>query len=297
MTLDPRHLRAFLAVAETLHFGRAAEKLGLVQSALSAQIKRLEDIIGGPLFIRGRRAAVTLSPAGQVLKEEAVDIMARLARTERIGQLAAKGKSGRTSIGYVFSAAMSGVLADILRRAQTSLPYVIIEASPMETPHQIAAIAEASLDVGIIRPRPHYPSGISSFLIHQEAFVLGLSSRHPLASITSVLPRDLGSETFLTPQIAEATGMAGAVADLAQQGGFAMPELRETSDFVTAASMAASGAGVVLAPFSLSNLKLPDFVCRPINGFCRTTELALIWRGSETPLIKALKDLFSSVSR
>jgi DNA-binding transcriptional LysR family regulator len=290
MTLDPRHLRAFLAVAETLHFGRAAEQLGIVQSALSAQIKRLEDVIGGPLFTRGRRKAVELSPAGLVLKEEAEDILARLARTERIGRLAAKGESGKTFIGYVFSAAMSGVLADILRLARMSLPYMTIDASPIETPQQIAAVADASLDIGIIRPRRHYPAGIASHVIHRESLVLGLSSRHPLASSASISPRDLASETFLTPQIGEAMGPAGSVADLAEQGGFAMPDLRETSDFVTAASMAASGGGVVLAPRSLGNLKLPDLVYKPIEGFNRTIELALIWRDPETPLIRALRD-------
>lgn len=289
MALDSKHLRAFLVVADTHHFGQAAERMGIAQSALSTQIRRLEDIIGGPLFSRGRRSAVTMTPAGRAFLVEATETIARLDRTERIGRLAVQGEAGTMTVGYVFSAAMSGTLSQLLSIVSRRFPHMTINASPMETPEQIAALADARIDACLIRPRRQYPDGIQSQIVHTEPLLLALGHEHPLAASAEVHARDLANEIFLIPQAGEATGWVSAVSDLAQRARFPMPAIRETSDFVTAASMAASGRTVVLAPRSLSNMSLPGIVYRPIAGCTGTVDLALAWREPPTPAIAAVR--------
>jgi DNA-binding transcriptional LysR family regulator len=278
MSLDSRQLRIFLAVAELRHFGQAAERLGLVPSAVSGQIKRLEDRLGGPLFQRGRRTAVTLTPAGETFRLQAEAVLRRLAEAERIGRLACGGAAGTAAIGYVFSAAMTGLLSRLMADAAERFPDLTLTASPMDTPEQMAALADGRLDAGLVRPRPHYPDGIAARIVHREPLLVALAETHPLAQAASLTAGDLHDEAFIIPQFSEATGLADALARLASVGRFALPPTREVNDFVTAAGLAAAGLGVVLAPTSLARLALPGLAFCRLTDFQGVIELAFAWR-------------------
>src|SRR5262249_2204313 len=111
--LDARQLRYFIAVAEELHFARAADRLNVAQSAVSLQIKQLEEAFGARLLNRRKRAAVSLTEAGRLFLSEAVAAIRQLERAEQVGRLAARGELGRIEVGYVTSAAMNRILPNL----------------------------------------------------------------------------------------------------------------------------------------------------------------------------------------
>lgn len=296
MSIETRHLRAFIAVAEVLHFGRAAQSLDLAQSALSAHIKRLEDVVGGPLFHRGRRSAVMLTRAGHTFYPEALATMAHIERSERIGQLASRGEAGEFRIGYVFSGAMSGLLSSVISIIRERFPEIEVKISPMETPEQIAALKALRIDVGLVRPRAHYPADVESQVVHREPLLIALAESHPLARLPELAVADLADECFLIPQMAETGGFAAAVDELLGREKRRPQSIRGISDFVSAASLAASGEGVILGPRSLAHLRMPGLTFRPVATLPITVDLALIWRETTSPIVATLRRAFQEVS-
>lgn len=286
--MDDRLVRCFINVASELHFGRAAVGLGIAQSALSTNIARLEDIVGGRLLDRGKRAAVRLTPLGSTFLVEARKAVAQLDRAERVGRRAAQGEAGPARICYVFSAALNGTLAQALEAVRRDLPLIALSAFPLETPEQLRAIADAQVDAGFLRPQDRYPEGVNARVVHREALLLAMGREHPLAALSTIRARDLAAETFIVPQVARSMGLSRLVGELAAVGSFRVHESLDASDFMTAACMSAAGYGVVLAPRSLAKLAIDDVVYRPIADFDGAVELALAWRGSPSPLVETI---------
>ncbi len=276
--IDARALRSFIALASDLHFTRAADRLNIAQSVLSAQIRRLEDVIGTPLLHRSKRAAVSLTRTGEIFLAHAHEAIASLDRAERIGQLAARGEAGSAEIGYVFSAATCGVLPRLLSKLRQQLPLLQICPSMMETPHQIMAIQDGRLDLGLIRPRPRYPETVKAIDLHRETTRLALAATHPLADRDEIRAADLANENFINPQFHAADGLGAKLRHLASVGKFDLNPIIQVNDFVTAACMAASGYGIVLAPHSLSNMGIDGLVFREIADYHESLEIALAYR-------------------
>ncbi|NHN83758.1 LysR family transcriptional regulator [Acetobacter musti] len=287
--IENRHLHAFIVLAEKLHFGRAAEKLNIAQSALSTQIMRLEDMVGTPLLVRNRRSHPTLTPAGHLFLEEARNILAHVERASRLTRLTGLGEGGPVHIGYVFSAAICGLVPSVLRHLHARFPLLEITPHLMETPDQIAAIADARLTLGFVRPRPVYPEAIMTRFVHSEDIVIALPLSHRLADAPSLRAADLAGETFIVPQFHEKFGLIDNLIRLAQAGGFPPPPTHTTSDFITALCMAAGGRGIVLAPASLRKLSLAGIVFRELTDFHDQVQLTLAWRsGTPDSLIREI---------
>lgn len=275
--IELRALSLFVALADELHFGRTAEKYGIAQSALSAQIRRIEDRIGTRLFDRGRRSAVSLTAAGRTFLAEARLVLDQAERAQRIGQMAGRGEAGPARIGFVLSAALSGVLPSALAAIRRSLPELAIDAVPLETPEQIAAIADGRLELGFIRPQSSYPPEMQVRAVHSEELLIALSRDHPLAASTSIASAQLAGETFIFPQFSDSEGFADTIFRLSGSGFFHPGPTLRTRDFVTAISLAAAGYGVVLAPRCMSNLQLDNIVFRPLSDHRDEAQLALAW--------------------
>jgi DNA-binding transcriptional LysR family regulator len=289
--IELRALKLFAALADTLHFGRTAEQHGVAQSVLSAQIRRIEDRIGARLLERGRRSSVALTPAGRTFLAEARLVIEQAGRAERIGRMAGRGEAGPARIGFVLSAALSGVLPDALAAIRHALPALTIEAEPMETPEQIAAIADGRLDLGFIRPRPSYPPGVQVRTVHSEDMLVALASDHPLAARPSIASSDLAGETFIFPQFGDSEGFADTIARLSGTGFFHPGPTLRTRDFVTAISLAAAGYGVVLAPRCMRNLRLDNIVFRPLSDHRECADLIVAYsRHANQRLIDVLLD-------
>ena len=242
-------MRYFLAVAEELNFGRAAEKLGIAQPNLSQQIKSLEEIVGARLFDRTQRS-VRLSSAGKHFVDEARQTLAHADLALVSARRAGRGEIGLLGIGYVGSATYTGVLVSILSAFRKDSPDVEIELTELEMERQVQAIAEGKLDIGFIRPPLELPLGIGSALLIREELVLALPTRHPLAARERVALTDMRDEVFITPKHAPNVSCHKHTTDACLAAGF-VPRLGpQAAHFVTIVSMVAVGLGVALVPRS-----------------------------------------------
>ena len=188
--IELRHLRYFLAVAETLHFGRAAKKLGMAQPPLSQQIRRLEEMLGAPLFERTTRG-VTLTPAGVVLRERALSSMARLADDLEQTRRVAHGEEGRLTVGFSGSV-MFTELPMAIQAYRRAYPRVEVRLREMWTSDQLAALADGSIDVGFLRDGERRPDLEITPLL-REPFRLALPAEHRLKRQRIVDPKDTGA--------------------------------------------------------------------------------------------------------
>jgi DNA-binding transcriptional LysR family regulator len=276
--LDARQLRYFIAVAEELSFARAADRLNVAQSAVSLQIKGLEEAFGARLLNRRKRAAVSLTDAGRLFLPEALAAIRQLDRAERIGRLAGRGELGQIEVGYVTSVAMNRVLPSLLREYRRSHPAVQLHLTAMETPRQLEALTEGRLDAALIRPRPAYAAGVAAQVIYHEALCVALAADHPLARSDTVHAAELGAEAFIVPHVAS---FGGHLERLAAAGGFPIEIVHDVGDILTALSMAAAGYGVVLGPESMRELGFSEIVFRPLADFAEKVELAVAFRSPE----------------
>jgi DNA-binding transcriptional LysR family regulator len=278
IALDVRQLCYFVAVAEELSFVGAADRLNVAQSAVSLQIKGLEEAFGARLLNRCKRAAVSLTEAGRLFLSEAVAAIHQLERAEQVGRLAARGELGQIEVGYVTSVAMNRILPSLLREYRRSHPAVQLRLMAMETPRQLDALAEGRLDAALIRPRPSYAAGVAARVIHREALCVALAADHPLASSLTLQAADLGNEAFIVPHVAT---FGSHLERLAAAGRFPIKVVHDVGDFVTALSMAAAGFGVAMAPESMCGLGFPEIVFRTLADFAEKVELAVAFRTSE----------------
>lgn len=276
--LDVDALAVFIAVAEARSFTRAADRLGIVQSVVSKRLRRLEDQLGMILVDRRLRTDIRLTRSGRLFLPEARQALASLQRVERVGRNLGRGSSGPLRMGFVFSAAMTGLLSAAVAELRAKLPDLRVEPRLLETPEQLKALEEGSIDIGLLRPRPAYPDGCHSRTIQSEGLVVGLASNHPLCAEALISPRQLADEVFIVPQFHEEVGLIDSIRQLSIAGRFEIRDLVRTGDFVTAACLAAAGAGVVLAPASLARLHLDNICYRRLAGYEGSISIALVWR-------------------
>lgn len=278
--IELRHLRYFVATAEEMHFGRAAQRLGIAQPGLSQQIKILEDIVGTSLFDRTRRA-VQLTLAGEILASEARKTIAQSEVALLAARQAGRGEVGRIAVGYVGSAAYTGMLTRVINKFRDDYPEVELQLSEMEMLEQLDQISEGKLDIGFIRPPVTLPVGITSVEVLQERLLLAIPSTHPLAARERVSLAAFNSDIFITPRHPPKVSFHKHTTQACQAAGF-FPRLGpQGRDFVTITSMVSIGLGVALVPQSVKCIQLPDVRFKPIVGAQIYAELAVAFRRSE----------------
>ena len=286
--LTHRQLQYFVAVAEELHFSRAADRLGVAQSAVSVQVQQLEQQLGVRLILRNKRQPIALTDAGAMLYAEAVAALRHIERAEQVGLLAARGLSGNIRMGYVASAVTSGLLSRLLGDFRASHAQVRMQVIAMETPKQLNAIDTGEIDVGLVRPRRQYPDGVEALIVHSEAFMVAMPESHALARQVAVQSSDLKGQTFIAPQFNESEGFSEVLARLASAAGFPVTAEYHVNDFITATSLAAAGYGVVIVPESIRLFGQPGVAFRPISDFHELGHLALAYRKREhSPAIRS----------
>jgi DNA-binding transcriptional LysR family regulator len=282
--IEARQLQIFVTVVEDLHFSRAADRLGVAQSAVSTQIQRLEHMVGTRLINRKNRQPVTLTDAGLLFYEEAVAALRHLERAEEVGRLAAQGVFGIVRLGFVASGVTSGLMAKILTSFRQSHQKVSLSVLAMGTPRQLEAIANGEIDVGILRPRKQYPSGISAAIVHSERLVVAMSASHPLATNRSLSAAELDGQTFIIPQFNESEGFSETLNRLSVAGKFAIASEYRVNDFISAVSLASAGYGIVVGPESLRLFSQPGSAFLSITDFSEEVHLALAYRTREPSL-------------
>ncbi len=274
---DLRQLRYFVAVAERLHFGRAAAALHISQPPLSRAIRALEDDLGVPLFHRTRRR-VELTPQGTRLLEEARRLTGQLERTVHELRAMAGGGHARLRIGFV-SLADYGALPGLLKAYKSALPGVRLALREMLSPDQAVALAAGELDFGLLLPPVAGAARLEHVVVQRERFVLALPARHRLAGGAGRLAlREMAGEPFVTIPRQIAPRLYDIVAQLAAQAGIALNIAQEAIQMQTVVSLVSCGLGAAVVPASVANLGRRGVVYRELAARHPRLDVWLAWR-------------------
>jgi len=238
----------FLTLAEELHFGRAAERLGIAQPPLSRRIKQIEDDLGVQLFNRGR-SQITLTQAGEAYSRRVADILKDLAdarlEARRIGQ----GAEGRLCVGFVGSATY-GVLPTILKSFRSHYPRINLSLMPMNNAALRRALVRREIDIAIARPDINDAEIVTRALI-EEPLVLAVPDSSPLAGKREVRLEDVSAFPVILYPEAPRPGFADTVIGIFRDRGVELADRVFTMDFQTAISLVSVGEGVSIVPASV----------------------------------------------
>ncbi|KVD33107.1 LysR family transcriptional regulator [Burkholderia ubonensis] len=271
--MELKQLRYFVAVAEELHFGRAAKRLFISQPALSFDIRKFEDALGVQLFARTSKS-VALTNAGEVLLGEARRLLLQAAEAERLTVRSASGYAGRLRVGFVHSMLYRG-LPDAVRRFEADHPGVEIVLSEVNTQAQVQAIQRGQIDLGYAH-WGHFPPEVDSTPIYAEPFVCCLPAGHPLARRRQVALAALADEPFILFPRDAAPHYHDLIIAQCVNAGFSPLIRHEARLWQTILSMIEFGMGVALVPRVLQQVKSDRLAFRPLKDApfeSRTLEL------------------------
>ncbi|EHK84167.1 LysR substrate-binding domain-containing protein [Saccharomonospora azurea] len=289
--MELRHLRYFLAVAQTCHFGRAAEQLHIAQPALSQAIRQLEAELGAPLFTRTTRQ-VRLTAAGEFFVGEAQRLLGGLDDSVRAVRRIADGRLGVVRMAFTGTAAFSH-LPSIARTVKRELPGVALEVhADLLTPAQCDGLREGQFDLGILRP-PAQGEGIELRTVEVEPLILAVPADHRLAVEPIVSMSDLRAEDVIGYASADST-VNDAVLRSCRAAGFSPRRELQASGTGVLLALVAGGLGVGVVPASARALPLADVVFRDLLD-AEPVELALAWRhGDDSPLVRSVVDTLAT---
>lgn len=274
--MELRHLRYFIAVAEELHFARAAECLDISGPTLTVQIQELERNLHAKLFTRTKRS-VTLTPAGEALLPEARLTMAQFERAQSVGLRAGRGEIGRIEIGYVGSAAYAGVLQAQLQRFRQAWPEVVIVARehPMHALPEL--LEQGHIDVGLIRLPMPLPGTLMAHTLLHDVFCAALPSAHVLARVAGPLrAKALAGESFIVPEQALGTHEVG------RRGRFTPRIGMVPGSLLAVLAQVSVGAGIAIVPSVLKDVVAMSGVrYKPLAGAPIVSAVAAIYRRQE----------------
>lgn len=267
--IETRLLRQFIAVAEELHFHRAAIRLHMAQPPLSQAINRLEGKLGFSLFTRSKRG-VKLTPAGGAFLDAAYGTLKALALGIEHARQVAQGIAGKLTVTAV-SITYYEPLLDSLRRFRETFPKVQLIIKQMPSASQAQAIASEEADIAFIRKLPMAAPNIASRLLLDEQIVMALPADHPRAGDGQIDLRDFAGEDFVfTPQ-ALGSGYHSQLIALCEAAGFYPRVVQEAAQLHTLIGLVACGFGVALVPESIANSILRDKVVfrriAPVSAF------------------------------
>jgi DNA-binding transcriptional LysR family regulator len=270
-----RHLRYFVAVAEELHFGRAAKRLGIAQPPLSRQIKGLEERLGVELLRRTRRS-VELTGSGAALLPAARDLLAQAARVEQAVRRSAAGTAGTIQMGFVGSAAHE-LLPTLLRRFRERYPDASVVPTELSTTEQIAAITRGALDAGLVR-LPVESAEVATLRLLEEPLVIALPDFHRFAGRRRLPLAALANEPFVMWGRQLNPPFHDEVISACHDAGFSPNVVQEAGEIPTIVSLVAAGLGVSLVPASMEQVRTDGVVYLPVQGSGVRIALALAWR-------------------
>ena len=291
--IELRHLRYFIAVAEELHFGRAAERLHIAQPPLSQQIRQLETELGFQLFYRTKRS-VKLTEAGQIFFLECQRLFRQLDQAIQTGRQVSRGEVGQLVIGFVSSTAYN-VLPKILRAFRTCVPEVSLELHELTTDQQLQWLQENRMDIGFLRP-PVEEDAFTLQTIFREPLVVALPEAHPLAKEAQVSLQSLASEAFVIFPRTLAPGLYDQIISLCQQAGFSPNVMQEAIQMQTIVSLVAAELGIAIVPGSLQNLQRTGVVYRALKEVSPQTAIALIYRNNPAPSVQKFLEIVKQVT-
>lgn len=261
--IDLRQLRQFIAVAEELHFHRAAARLNMSQPPLTATVRRLEAEIGAALLERGNRV-VRLTPAGAALLAHARLTVEQAELAVAAARDAAAGHTGTLRLTYVGSA-MYGRLAGTVRAFRRSFPAVRLELREATTAAQVAALRDGTSDLAVLLAPLPDDTGLSVSVFDRDRFAIALPAGHRLAASAGLALADLADEPFVLWPAAEGRGFHHQVVRLCASAGFVPRVAQEAHQMHGVLALVAVEVGVSVVPASMAGFRADEIVYRPLE--------------------------------
>lgn len=287
--IDLRHLRYFVAVAEELHFGRAAARLGMAQPPLSQQIQRLEAELGVMLFVRTNRS-VALTDAGRVFLDESRHLLADVTGAVEATRRAGRGASGSLTVAFAASV-MFLTLPTIIRRFRARYPDVRLDLRELPTAPQLEGLKRGELDIGFVRePAPDEELRCETVL--REPLVFAVARGHRLARRTRVTLRECANEDFVLFPRDVAPGLHAQVFAVCREAGFTPRVVQVSRELYTTVSLVEAGVGVTIIPASIRKLGWKGVRYLGIHSATAETRIDMAWRVDNLrPVVRAFIDL------
>ena len=297
MNIELRHLRYFVAVADTLHFGKAAERLGMSQPPLSQQIRQLEDAVGARLLTRTNRR-VALTEPGRVLLQEAREILARTDRAVDLVQRGQRGELGELRIGFMRTTPLSQEVLGAIFAFRQHFPAVHLQLEEMNSLQQVDALLDRRLQVGILRPGTLPPSLLSKRLF-RDPLVAVLRSDHPalkrLGARGKLPIKALAQQPFVVFARNAGAGVHEHVLSLCRDAGFAPRISQEAREASTIIGLVAAGFGVAILPQSCDHIHVEGVSYVPLAEANAMSEIHVVYRDDErSPLVPRFVQLLAT---
>lgn len=286
MNIELRHLRYFVAVAEELHFGRAAQRLNISQPPLSQQIQNLEKETGARLLARTNRS-VQLTAAGQQFLQDARHILQQVEQAADKASRLHRGDEGELRIGFTSSAPFITVVSDALFTFRQRFPAVHIQMQEINTRQQLAPLSEGRLDLGVMR-NTLLPENLDHQLLLREPMYALVHRAHRLADRPGIALSELAQEPFVffDPQVG--TALYGEIQALLGRYQIQPDIAQEVGEAMTIIGLVSTGLGVSILPASFRRVRLSDVVWIPLTEQDAQSEVWLVWsRQREMPAVVA----------
>ncbi len=290
--MELRHLRYFVAVAETLHFGRAANRLHMSQPTLSQQIRQLESELQAALLVRTKRR-VELTDAGRLFLEEARDILAHVDQAAINARRAgARDIRLRVGTGYCMDQMLLVSAVEVFNRLH---PDALVEVVTMSVQRQTDALRQDRLDVALVRSTDAEPPLTAAELLREPLFV-ALPPKHRLARRERIPLPALAGEAFVLVPRDTVPVYHEMVVSLCRRAGFVPEAAREADHLQLLLMMVAAGSGVSLVPACARAIAVNGLILRPIDDPDHSVKTAIAWREDALPAVREFVDTVREVA-
>lgn len=277
--IEWRHLHYFRALAEELHYRKAAEKLFISQSALSQQIKQLEDILHIPLFERTNKK-VLLNNAGKQLYRDVVQLLAKLETTVSNLELLQKGNTGQIGIGFVASA-MHSILPGLLKKFNRECPGIKFQLEELTNKEQLTALERDEIDLGFMRSNL-VEDNMMIKSVFKETFSIVLPKDHPMTARKFSNIGQLKDEYFILFPNDQSQLYYQQIINLCADYGFSPKISHKSIHAPTIFQLVENGMGLSIIPSSLATGNYPNIKFIELKNIPQKTELYAVWKKENT---------------
>lgn len=292
--VDLRQLEVFVAVAEELHFGRAAKRMHMAQPPISRHIRRLEEEVGAQLLLRSGRG-VEITPPGQAFLDEARATISQALRAARVAQQVARGETGHLRIGHIDSAS-SELLPTALRAFHDQYHDVRLLLKESRSTSLVQAVRNGQLDVAFVRP-PVTHDGLQSEVVVDEPLILAMPARHPLVDHERVRMELLANERFIVVPWHEHPALHDEVLAACKRAGFHPSIAEEAYPISSVVLFVAAGFGVSLVPaFLAKHLCQGNVVYKQLEECAGGLQLSLAWKSKASPAVQGFIGIARTVA-
>lgn len=282
-SLEFRHLRCFLALADELHYGRAAQRLAISQPPLSVAIQQLEASVGARLFDRDSRG-VRLTPAGEAFRGPASALLARAEDACALAREVQAGEVGRLRLGFVGSTLFNG-LSGWLQAFQAAHPRVEVVVVELNSQDQIDALLAEELDLGLVHT-DRLPPALASAPLYSEPFVACLPAGHALAKRRRLQLASLSDQPFILFSRKGSPDYHARIVEICRRQGFYPRLQHEGRHWLSVVSLVAQGLGVSIVPAAFQRAGVQGAVFRPLAEAIEPSAVFTAWRRDGSAVLR-----------